>query len=184
MGRKINEDPGYDPNHAPYLPGGALPGGSLPGGGTGYYDPNPVAQAGEPSAIDPHIGSAVTGPAGVGGGGGYGFTNIQHYLYANPTETGAGTGRAPTPTGMSPTDYSADMHGFAPSGGYTPGMSAWDNAENQVYSRSAPVFPDIGAMLSGSTGSGGGAGDGGASSGESDDSNRRGGGAGRRVYPF
>lgn len=98
-----------------------------------------------PSAVDPGYASTASGPAGVGGSGGFGFTNLAQYMYANPTATGPGTAQSTTPTGYQSGDYNPGLHGFAPSGGYTPGMANVDNALNQVYGRTGtPSTPTLG----------------------------------------
>lgn len=80
-------------------------------------------------------GSTARGPAGVGGNGGFGFTNLAQYIYANPMGSGPGSGYAPTPTGMTGSDFNPGVHGYTPNGGYTPGMAGVDNALNQTYGR-------------------------------------------------
>jgi hypothetical protein len=125
-------------------------GGPMEGQPEPIYNTKPPPQTPAPAEAPPEAvmsggvsPSPMSGPAGVGGNGGFGFTNLAQYLYANPMGTGPGSGYAPTPTGYGAGDYNADMHGFAPNGAYTLGMSSVDNALNQTYGRNAgtPAAP-------------------------------------------
>jgi hypothetical protein len=81
-------------------------------------------------SIANNLASQAGGPAGVGGSGGYGFTNIQQYMYANPSTR---TGYAAMPTGAGYSQGDSTDYGYAGRGTYTPGMSSYDNALNQAY---------------------------------------------------